>query len=56
MNQFDINVEAKIVAKKSPDYEDVQLKAMAASAEVLIERNTIGQYNEEQEESDETDI
>jgi len=53
MNEKKIVVKSSVTVKKSPDLRKVQRKAVAGLSEAeLIERNTIGEYEEGQEGQD----
>ena len=51
-DNFDINVEAKIVARLAPGAKEIQFKATATSEKDLIERHVIGEFNEPESDDD----
>ena len=53
---FDIEFTTGLKAKKSPDFKDVTHKATAGVSEKdLIERNTIGKFEEAEDEPEQSE-
>lgn len=52
--KFDLELKSELKAKAAPDMEKVTYKAVAGQDKAdLIKRNTIGEYEEEEEEQGE---
>lgn len=55
-DKFDVEFTTGITAKKSPDFVDIVHKAVAGISEKdLIERNTIGEVKDQEDEEDSTE-
>ena len=52
-NEFDIEFATGLTAKKSPDFEEIVHKTVAGISEKdLIERNTIGEVRDSEDDED----